>query len=707
MNAASDATSKGNDMTQPTKFTGLSDKGIQFPPAPEDRKTEFQTSLDPITFEVLRNSFVNIVDQMAEQLLRTCYSFVIYCRDFSSGLSDPQGNLVMQGTGDIAAHVGTLHYTCKAVIEEFGDDIHPGDVFIINDPFRGGSHFNDTRILRPIFYKGELLGYSQANGHWADVGGAAPGSFNITALDHMGEGLRITPVRVWSKGVWNEDVARFIAANTRNPGDIIGDMQAQAEATAVAEREIVRLCDKYGVDTIRTAFQEVQDYVEVLMRARLSELPDGTWYAEDYIDQDPKLEEGLIPIKIKFTIDGNHAHYDLSGSHPQISTFLNAGYGGAFAGIVAGTKYQFPELPLNSGLYRAVTVNVGEPGTVVNAEWPSPCAGFCSGPFEKLMNSVFGLWAEILPERTMGCAFNLEYLLVGGRDTRLEGRPYFMWYDWMAGGWGGRNGRDGFNATAPVFGAQYGIQPLEGQERLAPVLTKCHDLVQDSAGPGEARGGLGAEKGGSVFEGERIVVSYCCDRERSVTWGMWGGLPSIPHGVWLNKGTERERYLGSIFSTLPIDVDDVFTRPSAGGGGVGDPLLRDPELVCDDVTDEYVSVERALIDYGVVIREIDRDLAQYEVDHEATERERKRIAEARIGWLEQDAEEIARKYRDGDLNVMDCVRQYGVILDWGDGTLLPTTTQQFRAMLKRRVVPYWGKTLAVLSEEASQRNKAA
>src|SRR6185312_7897850 len=195
----------------------------------------FQPSLDPITFEVLRNAFVNIVDQMAEQILRTCYSFVIYSRDFSSALCDPEGNTVMQGTGDIAAHVGTLHYTCKAVVETFGDDVHPGDVFIVNDP----------RIVRPMFYGDELLGYAEANGHWADVGGAAPGSFNITALDHMGEGLRITPVRVWSKGVWLEDVARFMAANTRAPHDVIGDMQAQAEAAALAEREIQRLCDKY------------------------------------------------------------------------------------------------------------------------------------------------------------------------------------------------------------------------------------------------------------------------------------------------------------------------------------------------------------------------------------------------------------------------------------------------------------------------------
>ena len=646
-------------------------------------------SLDPVTFEVLKNAFVNIVDQMAEQIFRTCYSFVIYSRDFSSALCDPQGNTVMQGSGDIAAHVGTLHFTAKAVIDTFGDDIHPGDVFVVNDPFMGGTHFNDTRIVRGIFHEGELLGFSQANGHWADVGGAVPGSFNINAIDHMGEGLRITPVRVWDKGRYLADVAMLIANNTRAPHDIIGDMQAQAEATLLAEREIQRLCGKYGVDTIKTAFAEVQDYVEQLTRARVAKLPDGTWETEDYIDQDPVLGEGLIPIKLKLTIDGELIHYDLSGSHPTISTFLNACFGGSFAAIVAGTKIQFPDLPLNSGFYRVVTLDWGPEGTVVNSVWPTPCAGFCSGPFEKIMNSVFELWANILPERAMACTFNLEYLLVGGRDLRVEGKPYFMWYDWMVGGWGGRNGKDGYGATGPVFGVQLGTQPFEGQERLAPVLTTGHELVTDSAGPGKWRGGLGAEKGGTLYSAERTVMSYCCDRERSVTWGLWGGLPSIPHAVWVNKGQENERYLGSIFSGVPISPGDSFTRPSAGGGGVGDPLLRDTAAVRDDVADGYVSIGRAQKDYGVIVREVDADLCLFEIDEAATSAERERIANERESWLETDAEEVAGRYRAREIDEIDCVRQYGVILDWGSGALLPKTTGQFRAMIKRRSVPFW------------------
>jgi N-methylhydantoinase B len=668
----------------------------------------YHNGLDPVTFEVLKNAYVNIVDQMAEQIVRTCYSFVIYSRDFSSAICDPAGNTVMQGSGDIAAHVGTLHYTCKAVIKHFKDDIHPGDVFVINDVYQGGTHFNDTRIVSPIFYKGTLLGFAQANGHWADVGGAVPGSFNVNAIDHMAEGLRITPTRVWSKGKCLTDVCNLIASNTRAPDDIIGDMQAQAEATKLAEREICRLVDKYGIETIQKSFAAVQDYVEVLTRNRISELEDGVWETEDYIDVDPGAGEGLVPIHIRMTIKDDQVHYDLSKSHPKsISSFLNSCYGGSFAAIVAGTKMQFPEIPLNSGFYRAVTVYLGAEGTVVNASWPTPVAGFCSGPFEKIMNSIFELWAEVLPERAMACTFNLDYLLIGGKDKRNVGKDYFMWYDWMVGGWGARNGRDGWAATGPVFGVQLGTQPFEGQERLAPVLTTTLELLVDSGGPGEFRGGMGVEKAVRLTDIERTVASYCCDRERSVTWGLWGGLPSLPHGVWVNKGLEAERYLGSIFSNVGLRAGDVVSRPSAGGGGLGDPLERDVQAVCEDVIDGYVSIERAAIDYGVVVREIDADLASYEVDEEATLAKRAYIRNHRLQWLHQDAAEIAAKYRAGEINVLDMVRVYGVIVDWGTGELLENTTRQYRAMLMRRTAPYWGTSVSMGRNSAITLKAAA
>jgi N-methylhydantoinase B len=209
--------------------------------------TEQSTStLDPVTFEVLKNAFATSVDLMSEQILRTCYSFVIYSRDFSSALCDRYGNTVMQGSADIAVHVGTLHFQCKAVMEEFGDDINPGDVFLINDPYRGGTHFNDVSFIRPIFADDEIIGFAQNKGHWADIGGSVPGSFDVSASEHFGEGLRITPLRVWHKGRFLHDVAQLLVSNTRAPDQALGDLNAQAEATAVCEREVLRLVDKYS-----------------------------------------------------------------------------------------------------------------------------------------------------------------------------------------------------------------------------------------------------------------------------------------------------------------------------------------------------------------------------------------------------------------------------------------------------------------------------
>lgn len=654
--------------------------------------SQTERTLDPVTFEVLKNAFTTSVDLMSEQILRTCYSFVIYSRDFSSALCDAQGNTVMQGSGDIAVHVGTLHFQCKAVLEEFGDDINPGDVFAINDPYRGGTHLNDVSFIRPIFVDDEIVGYAQNKGHWADIGGNVPGSFDVNATAHFSEGLRITPVRVWRKGTFLNDVAQLLVSNTRAPDQSLGDLHAQSEATAVCEREVLRLVEKYSKETVVAAMQETQDYVERTVLNSLKDLPQGEWETVDYLDFDPAHGEGLVPIKIKLKLDGEGIHYDLRGSAPAVETFLNSGYGTTHSAIYAGTKTFFPEVPLNSGFYEAVTAEIGEEGTVINAGWPHAVTGFCSGPYEKVMNGIFELWSQIMPERAMACAFNLEYLLIGGYDSRTPADQYFMWYDWMAGGWGGRQTKDGSSATSPVFGTGLAVQPVEGQERLNPVLTSRHEISIDSAGPGRFRGGCGVEKGGVLTDATQTVMSYCCDRGRSVTWGIEGGLPSVPHGVWLNKGTDEERYLGATFSNVPVKAGDAFTRPSAGGGGFGDPLERPAEEVHEDVIDQYVSVERAELDYGVVIRVIDADLDQYEVDEEATKAARQHIRENREQWLKEDPERVAAQYRNDEITQHDVLRRYGVILDWGTGELFEKTTKQYRETLNYRSLDHWSKS---------------
>lgn len=646
-------------------------------------------SLHPVTFEVLKNAFITTVDQMGEQVLRTCYSFVIFNRDFSSALNDANGDSIAQGNFDIAVHVGTLHHTAKDAIRVFKDEMKPGDVYMVNDPYAGGTHFPDVRVIRPIFVGDEVIAHAQSNGHWSDVGGSVPGSFDVSAKDMFKEGIRITPVRIYDGGRFCHDVANMIAANTRDPASVIGDMHAQAEATRVAEREILRLVDKYGKDTVLEGFREVQNYVERATRQRIAALPDGTWETVDYIDRDPAGGEGMIPIKVKLTIKGDEVIYDFTGSHPCIGTLYNSAFGTTFSAVVAGMKTFFPDLPLNSGFYRPIKLIAPE-DTIVNARWPVAVTGFLM-PFEKIMNSIYEIWSKIMPERAIACAFNLEYLLTGGRDRRHDGKNIFMFYDWLPGGWGGRNGKDGSNVTTACFGTGLMAQPVEGQERTSPILCHEMEMLTDSAGPGKWRGGVGLRKTSTIGEADNVVISYICDRERAIVWGINGGLPAMPHGLALHRGGRQspEEWLGTIFSDVPIKKGDLFTRPTSGGGGFGDPLERDPALVVEDVADDYVSIERAAKDYGVVIRTVDRDRAIYEVDAEATEKLRAEIRAQRRGWLKEDPEAVAKLYREGKVDQLDLVRRYGVILDWATGELAPNSTREFREMVEKRSAAHW------------------
>ncbi|AFL51062.1 N-methylhydantoinase B [Sinorhizobium fredii] len=644
--------------------------------------------LDPVTFEVLKNSFISSVDQMAERMLRTCYSFVIYNRDFSNGLHDSDGNCVAQGNQDIAVHVGTLHFTCKDVIRAFEGNMLPGDVYAINDPYAGGTHFSDVRLIRPIFDEDHLIGFSQSNGHWSDLGGSVPGSFDVAAREMFREGMRITPIRLFHGGRFCADVANMIAANTRDPQSIIGDIHSQAQATQVAEVDLLRLVKKYGRSQVMQGMQEVQDYVERAVRQRIAALPDGSWETVDYIDRDPAGSEGMIPIRIKMTIKGDSIHYDFAGSHPTIGSIYNSAPGATFSAVVAGMKTFFPDLPLNSGFYRMIEV-IAPKNSVVSAEWPVAVTGFLM-PFEKIMNAIFEMWSKIIPERAIACAFNLEYLLAGGRDARKEDKPIFMFYEWLPGGWGGRNGKDGADVTTAAFGTGLMSQPNEGNERVNPTHTVEFQILRDSAGPGKWRGGTGVQKTSVLLKSENAVMSYICDRERAVVWGVEGGLPSMPHGLSIKQaGSDEEIWLGSVFSDYPVQTGDQFARPTAGGGGFGDPLERDPAKVVEDVIDDYVSIERAALDYGVVIRAIDPDLCQYEVDTEATEALRAEIRSKRKDWARMDPEEVSRLYKAGELGKLDVLRRHAVILDWETGEALEKTTAQFRESFEKRTVAHW------------------
>jgi N-methylhydantoinase B len=644
------------------------------------------TKLDPVTFEVLKNAFRTLVQEMSEHVLKTCHSFVMYNRDFAHTLHDRHGNMVSHGVTDLAGHLGTMHHTAKAMIEAFEGDIHPGDVFISNDSYIGNTHWNDVRVLRPVFFEGELFAFAQSSGHWADIGGNVPGSFDVMARSHYSEALRITPVRVWHRGEYIADVGRLIASNTRMHRDAEGDLFAQANATAVAERELIRVTERYGLHTVLTAFDELQDYAERYVRNKLTTLPDGSWERVDYLDMDHGAPaDKLIPVRVKMAKRGSSLHFDFTGTHPILSSIMNAPFGGTYSAVAVGVKMFFPDIPLNSGFFRTITVDMPA-GSIVDAQWPTACTGFVMA-YEKIVNSVLSVWSEIDPARAMSCSFNLEYLLIGGFDHRQRPPAPFMWYDWLPGGWGGKNGADGGNYST-FFGVNLCNQPLEGQERLAPAIATEWQLVQDSAGPGRNRGGLGVVKGARITAASGTVASYMGDRERAVVWGDHGGLPASPQGMRLVRDGVEQR-LGSGFANVPLQEGDVLWRPSSGGGGFGDPLERAPADVLEDVIDEYVSVSRARKDYGVVVRVIDAETLEYEIDETATVRERNSIRASRRAWLEQDAEELAARYRAGELDDLDLVRQHGVILKWESGELLPESTRVYRQLMRDRAAAYW------------------
>lgn len=645
-----------------------------------------QSKLDPVTFEVLKNAFQGAVENMAEQVLRTCHSFVLYNRDFSSGLCDKNGDLVSHGRIDLSGHIATMHHTCKAVIKAFKGDMKPGDVFILNDSYQGNTHWSDIRVVRPIFYDGEIIAYTQSSGHWADVGGNVPGSFDVTATTYFSEGLRITPIRMWDGGKYLQDVATMIVSNTRVPHDSEGDLIAQNESTKVGERDLMRIIEKYGIDTVLTAFDEVQDYVERFVRSRLAEMPDGVWDRIDYLDEDyGNRGDGLIPVKMKMIKKGTQLTFDMEGTHPAVAMNVNSPIAGTYSAIITGVKMIIPEIPLNSGFFRAVDIKVPE-GSLVDARWPTACTGFVM-TFEKLINNVLSIFSEINKTRAMACSFNLDYLLIGGFDSRTGGTQPFMLYDWLSGGWGGRYNKDGESYSA-FFGVSLKNQPVEGQERLAPAMAIRHELESDSAGPGKYRGGLGVVKGYQFTTVVNTVASLVSNRARAVVYGEAGGLPSCHvYGKHTTGGVTTDH--SATFANLKLSPGDTLVRPSGGGGGYGDPLERDPEAVLEDVIDEYVSIHRARVDYGVHVKEIDAQMCEYELDLDATEVERKRIRAERRGWLEEDPVAVVQRYKKGELEVHDLIRQYGIILDWDKDELLPNTTKQYRAQMQERSAIGW------------------
>lgn len=556
--------------------------------------------MEAITFSVLQSAFMSIADEMNINTFRSAYSSVITeGRDIGGALFDRNGDLIVQGESDLAVFVTMMEYSVREVVRKFGDNIHEGDVFLNNDPFIGGTHFNDVEVIKPVFYQGERIAFVAIAGHWADVGGSTPGSLNSIAEEHFEEGIRIPLVKIVDRGVLDEGIKDIILANVRIPWEREGDLASQISSVDIGVRRVLELVDKYGLDDMLEFMSSSIEYAKVMMEKEIEALPNGEYYFEEYMDEESKYCHDPVKIALRMTIDGNRMKFDFSESDPQTRSASNSTYSSTVSAVIVTIKSVFPDIPMSYGCFIPMEFIIPE-GTVVNAKPPAAISAMASTVYEKVIGVALGAFAQACPEKATGCPHSLINLTVGGTDDKTGN--YYVMYLFSEGGFGARATKDGSAGLVSLFGGGARITPVEVYERKYPLLFEQWSLRPDSGGPGKFRGGCGSIKKFLITRGT-ARLSAIGDREKFPPWGLCGGEGAVSQGMILNKGTENEVDLTLKCSNYYIKAGDVITLSVSGGGGYGDPLLRDYWRCEDDYLQGYESKEHLRDHYGVIIDE--------------------------------------------------------------------------------------------------------
>ena len=561
---------------------------------------------DPFTLELFKNSLFSISDEMAVTICRTTYSGVLRDNmDFSTGFTDANGKLVAQGL-TIPLHLGSIPTALDSVLDHFKGDIQPGDVFIMNDPYEGGMHLPDVFIFKPIFVEGEQLAIAATISHQADIGGRVPGSNASDSTEIFQEGLRIPPIKLYMGGELNETMWRLIEKNVRIPIQVLGDMRAQLSACTIAENQFLELVDRFGLETTRFYMGEVIDHTERLARAAIRKLPDGEFTFEDWVDDDGIDRDRPIRLFCKITKRDDAIRVDWAGSSDQVKGAINCTLSFTKAVSYAAIRSVLDfDIPCNEGLFRAIDVTA-PPGTVTNMVLPAACAARGLTGF-RMGDCVFGALAMMLKDE-VGAASDggNTGVSIGGYD---KSRRPFIFVDFACGSWGGRPWGDGVQGNSNMF-ANMASQSVELIESQNPIQILRYELISDRAGAGKYRGGVPYRRD-YLFTEEEAVLQVRSDRRRFRPYGLYGGYAGRPSRNVLNP--DKEARLLDSKVTMHLRRGDVFRHELPGGGGWGDPLDRDPSNVLNDVRNEYISVEGANRDYGVVI-----DSSTWTVDLVAT-----------------------------------------------------------------------------------------
>ena len=539
---------------------------------------------DPVTLEVVRNALYAIAEEMSVIVMRSARSPLLKeAGDLSSALTDAQGRIIAQGR-DIPMHMGVMGFTVKALLERIpAERMRDGDVWLLNLPEVGGNHLPDVKAVRPVFFEGRLVAFAVNLAHWADIGGAVPGSYVTWATESYQEGLRIAPVRIFTAAGPERETIELILSNLRGREEREGDLLAQYAADDVAARRLAELFERYGAETIEGCFERLHAESEAGMRAALRALPDGVWEGEDWLDDDG-VDDRPIRIHVRIDKRGDRATFDFSGSDRQVRGPVNTTYFITCSSVYYAMKaLAAPDVPPNEGCYRPLEVIVPR-GSVLNCDPDRPVVGGNHETSQRVVDAIMKALAPVLPDRVMAGGPGTAGLLIFGA-RRPDGR-WVVLYEVHGGGEGATASKDGV-AAVRVHMSNVMNTPVEVIEGEYPVRVEEQALRPGSGGDGAHRGGLGFRRAYRVVGGS-VTMTSMIERRVVPPYGLARGGDGAPFRITLNPGTARARDV-KCKETLTLADGDLVVIETSGGGGYGSPDDRSPALAARDRLEGYVA----------------------------------------------------------------------------------------------------------------------
>ncbi|MFZ0854089.1 MAG: hydantoinase B/oxoprolinase family protein [Hyphomicrobiaceae bacterium] len=561
------------------------------------------SNLDPLTLAVIQAALGQVCNEMDIAFSRAAFSPVIAeADDRSSGIYDlTTGALIAQGELGLPVFVGTMQFSTAELIRLIGEgqagQPEPGDIYVVNDPYLGGTHLMDVRFALPFYYQGEQFCWLQNTGHWPDIGGMVPGGFSAKATEVEQEGLRLPPVKLFKRGVMDAEIHAIIRSNMRIADQRIGDIRAQAAALKVGAGRLTELLDRYGRATILAAIAEIRQRAARLMRAHIAEIPDGVYRSEAFVDSDGVVNQ---PLRIALSIHKacQTLSFDFAGSSAPCLGPMNSVLATTYSAVYLAMRHIFPDIPLNAGAFEPLQI-ARPSGTFLDAHYPRPVSGCAAEVSQRIAEAVFLALVQAIPDKvTAAPAGSSGNFALGGFDPG-KGAGYVM-YQISGGGYGGNCDHDGLSNGCSTIGISKS-QPVEVLEQYYPILFRRFALREGSGGAGKHRGGFGVHYEVELLRGE-ARASFVMDHGRFGPPGVVGGADGGPNVVKVHRGgaTLIPEHL-SKDQDIPLQVGDRVEVMTPGGGGYGDPFARDPALVARDVRRGYYTAAEGRTLFGVAL----------------------------------------------------------------------------------------------------------